>query len=221
MRKLKLLLVGTFITILGKGQEVNPYNEQGLQLLKSIRMVSEDVSLGSIQEYSQETINNYAAKLPVKTEMTVDLLSSILKTIKSPGFTILKFLENSSMPVLMKRIFKEVLYYSGDPARLDAVKRLNELTVEVMRSELDEVQKEMSLTIIAMVFNDNGFSHALRGSPKEPSCYVFGPDGSGVAHGATCIFLGAITGAWIGFEMCGVFCMVGGAIVGGIVGALS
>ena len=106
-------------------------------------------------------------------------------------------------------------------ARPETVKRFSELSDEVMESELEELHKELALTIVAMVYNGNGLLQTLKGGPKEPSCYVFGPDGSGVAYGSACVFLGAITGAWIGFEMCGVFCMVGGAIVGGIIGALS
>ena len=204
MRRIMTSVIVSSLSLMLYSQENNSFNYRGLDFSNAINLVAEDIHSGVLADYSEETIRSYSSKLPIKNEVTEEMIAKIFKTIKSSDFDVSRFLEGSTIPI---DEFK---------------KRLMKLTEEVQSSKMTGSHKEFILSVIAIANHGDQFSATLRGGPKERDCYITGPDGDGIlASGTTCVLLGAITGAWIGFEICGIWCMVGGAIVGGIIGGLS
>ncbi len=220
MKKLISIIVAMAFAGIAGAQENNPYSKRGEDFIAAINLIAGEVTKGLVNEFSEEAINNYSGRLPIRNQVSVDMAALILQTIKGSGFDIIKFIGNSSLPDISKKILGKMIYSAGSSGREEFKKALAEWTEEIKATTLSAEHKEFILTMIAIAHNGERFSQALTNG-REGRCYVNGPDGGGYVDGTTCVLLGAITGAWIGFEACGIWCMIGGAIVGGLIGGLS
>ncbi len=87
-------------------------------------------------------------------------------------------------------------------------------------------EKALLLTIDAIVYNNDVWSTrtvegGFSGNYVENPCIFFGGAGSFETGGTACIIGGAIIGGVIGYTICGWPCAIGGAILGGILGGVS
>lgn len=214
MKKFLLTMFVFLFTFLLKAQENNPYNQFGPDYVKSVKLITEDFKAGKVKEFTKETLEEYSKKIPLKNEVNMDIVSAVFKTIKSRDFDFVKFIDQSSLSEISKNTF---ITLATNPEKLDLEKLRGYMQIkvdEIQKSDISNSEKEMVLSLVAIAYSTS-FEPLER---ANSNCEASGPQGTGPIP---CIVAGVIGGGIIGWEICGLWCGIGGAIIGGIAGALS
>ncbi|MBL0358105.1 MAG: hypothetical protein IPP72_15105 [Chitinophagaceae bacterium] len=214
MKRILSLIVMIICSYFSNAQENNPFNQLGIDYVTSLKIITEDFKAGKIKDFSKEAIEAYSHKLPIKGEVNMDLAGKIFSTIKANDFDFVKLVKESSFSETSKEFFIAV---SVNPGKLD-LKQMNEYLInktdEIKKSEVGDSEKEMVLSLISIAYRVNG----VPGDNNDSNCFMSGPVGSGPIN---CVIAGVIGGGIIGWSICGLPCTIGGAIIGGILGAVS
>ena len=206
---MKTIFISTallMLTCYSFAQSNNPYNQRGLDYVASIKLITNDYYAGKVKEFNKETIDYYAAKIPLQTQTkpTMEMVSSIAKGLKAPGFNLPQSIESSSLSEFSKETISETWNIQNSP---DALKGLVAEVDKINESNISGSEKENLLSLVAISYNvcnerikDSGFAG------RYPS-------------------LGGLTaGAFFGFIIGGVFGPGGafiGMVAGGLLGGLS
>jgi hypothetical protein len=215
MKKLFVTMVLFLFTFLLKAQENNPYNQVGVDYIASIKLIKEDYNQGKLKDFTKEALEEYSSKLPSKVTVDMDMAANVLSAVKEKKFDFVKSVNESKLSDLSKVVFIKVVTggyeFNAEETQGFLVKKVE----EIKKSNIDNSEKEFTLAFIAISYNL--FSETSR----ERECVY--TDDQGHEHSGTgaCIIVGAGFGYWVGNEICGLWCGVGGAIIGGIAGALS
>lgn len=202
------------------GQENNPYNTKGEEFISSLNLIAEDYFNGTVKDFTDESIRIYSSRLPIRHEISMDIVSQVFRTIKSPGFDVFKFIAGTPFSQELKNVFKKVIVLSSSVPMAELKMSLRLLVEEIQRSSISEKERELGLILVSIAHNSDLISHRMKDRP-DVQCYLSGPGGSGVEQGVPCIIAGIATGAIVGWQLCGFWCMLGGAVVGGLIGGLS
>ena len=196
-------------------QKNNPYNQRGVDYITSLKMISNDVRTRGVNDFNQSTLDYYSNLIPLRTQASTEMASTILKTLKSSNFNLMNFIDNSALSANAKQSLKDVFkgpvgqnwqdYQFGLVSKADNIKNGN----------LQSGEKELLLSIIAITYNATPLQQTNSSSAE---CIAFGEGGSGPIP---CWVVGATIGGIIGNAICGLWCGLGGAIIGGVIGALS
>ncbi|HMI79927.1 MAG TPA: hypothetical protein VK484_14105 [Ferruginibacter sp.] len=199
-------------------QSNNPYDQRGIDYMSSLQIISNDVKNRGVKDLNQSTLDYYSRKIPLQTQASEEMAGTILRTIKTPGFKLSAFVDNSALSKDAKRAIKDIYTGSRDmapeafrAALVSKVDNINEMA-------LASAEKELVLSLAAITYHAVSSSDQLR-APDNPSvhCEVFGEGGSAPIP---CWVAGTVIGATIGFQICGAWCALGGAVIGGVIGAL-
>lgn len=219
MKKIIILQCFLLAAVLIKAQKNNPYNQRGQEYAQSIALITSDFQNGKVKELTQETMNNYAKLIPLKTNPSLEVSTRIVQTLKSPGFNIEQFIDQSSLSPAPKQLMKEVMAKMQTAGAKEFHDFMNAKVNEIQAARISEQEKEFSLSYLAMVSNLP--QPTFNGVRRSSGCYIYGPDGGGYYEGNMCIVMGIGLGFILGFEICGFYCGLGGAVIGGILGSLS
>jgi hypothetical protein len=196
-------------------QSNNPYNQRGIDYMASLSIITNDIRNHTVSDINQTTIDRYSSLIPLQTQASTEMASTIIRTVKSPGFTLSGFIDNSSLSSDAKQSFRDAFLITGERSwneyQSDLVSKVN----AIKNGRLPTDEKELLLSLIAVTYNA---SPALQGRSGEAICTAFGAEGSGPIP---CWVAGAAVGAVVGFRICGVWCALGGAVIGGVVGSMS
>ncbi len=202
-------------SILCFAQPNNPYDQKGIDYATSVSIVSADFDAGKVKEFNTETLNKYSKMVPLQNQVSMDMVAGITKTLKAPNFSFTGFVNGSSLSAFAKQIVPQLLNVkkvSQDEFR----KYLAAKVDEIKTAKIDNPERELLLSLTAISYH----VHAA-GYGRSRGCQIQTPTYSGPAEPETCMVMGATVGGMIGFSLCGFFCGLGGAIIGGVVGALS
>lgn len=194
-------------------QENNPYNKAGVDFASSLKIITEDFKAGKVKDFSNEAIEAYSQKLPLKAEVNMDLASKVFSTIKAKDFDFVKTVKESTFSETSKEFFITAVV---NPNKLDSKRMkayLINKTAEIKKSELADSEKEMVLSLISIIYNSNELLN-----DSKVTCSYSGPEG---AVPMDCGSAGTIIGGIIGWSICGPLCGLGGAIIGGVAASLS
>ncbi len=215
MKTIFLSMASAFLLLSGFAQDNNPYNRRGVDYYTSLNIISANFNAGKVKDINQETINKYSKLIPLQNQVSVELAGSVIKTIKAPGYSLANFIKGSALSSYAKTSIFEMINTKSVPAE-EWKKFLFEKANVLRTAKISEAEREMLLSMLAIAYNTPA-SLAGRNSP----CYVETNDYSGPASPETCIAVAMITGFVMGFNTCGIWCGIGGAIIGGIGAALS
>jgi hypothetical protein len=220
MKQLLLSLLFSCMMYLGFGQANNPYNQKGIDYVNSLSIISGDVKAGKVKEFNEESIRFYTGKIPLKTQANSELAATIVKTIKTPGFSFTKLLSESDLSSASKQFLNDIYFVKKGTSREQYKILLEQKSAAIQLKDIPVKEKELLLSLCAIAYHQNSMAQGRLLSAGEPSgnCILSGPEGSGPID---CILGGAILGAILGFKLCGWGCALGGAVIGGIVGAFS
>lgn len=213
MKTLILKLAFAMTPVFCFAQSNNPYNQRGLDYITSVNIISGDFNAGKVKGFTEETIRNYTKIIPLQTQVTMDMVSMIVKSSKGPNYNLEAALKSSSLSSFGKQLYRDLV----NPKKL-SLKEFNNVLAnkvdEVNKSKLAPAEKEFLLSMIAITY------HGLAANPvaKNAECYIETEQGSGTIP---CPLAGALVGAAFGFSICGPWCALGGAVVGAILGSLS
>jgi hypothetical protein len=195
-------------------QKSNPYNQSGIDYMTSLRMISNDVKTRGVNDFNQSTLDYYSNLIPLRSQATTEMASTILRTVKSSNFNLTNFIDNTTLSAnakqSLKNVFKGTVGQSWQDYQLGLVSKAD----NIKNGNLQNGEKELLLSVIAITYNATPLQQTNSASAE---CIAFGEGGSGPIP---CWVVGATVGAIIGWQICGVWCLLGGAVIGGVIGAL-
>ncbi len=196
-------------------QQNNPYNKRGVDYFTSLGIIKADFNAGMVKEINQESINKYAKLLPLQHKASVELSAQIIKTIKAPGFSFEQFVQSANLSDFTKKTLPQLL----NVKQLSADAWASEMTAKaeaVKTAKISAFEKEFLLTMVAV-----SYQGAQTGNTYGRPCYIVGNGYQGQVSEITCITAMAAIGFFVGFQICGLWCGLGGMLIGGISAALS
>ncbi|MBS1929259.1 MAG: hypothetical protein IT254_04665 [Chitinophagaceae bacterium] len=210
--KTLLLLMGTILFALaGNSQPNNPYNKRGADFQTSLKIIQTDYYAGKVKEINEETIAKYQKVLPIQLQMNLPLANQVINTYKSPKTNYGNLVEKTKLSGFGKELMNVIV----NPQNLDegSFKRMLEKKVDELKTlKIDTNEKEFLFTVAAIGYNMPMGREPIR------QCFIEGIYGN---TPVPCWVSGAVQGAIIGYESCGVLCAIGGAIVGALSGWFS
>jgi hypothetical protein len=212
MKKIFFVIAIAFAAINVKAQENNPFDQTGKDFVESLKIIKQDFKDGIIKDFSKEAVSKYSKSLPLKTNIDLDMAATVFAKIKTPDFSIEKAVNESNLSKSSKKI---LLTLASNPDKFNLSEMKDYLVKEtenVKNMDLKGDEKEFVLSTIAITYRE------LDNTNEQCYCDGHGPNGSGHLDCTTC---GVIMGGIIGWSICGPLCGLGGAVVGGVVGALS
>lgn len=219
MKRILIFCIALIVFFVTNAQKNNLYNQRGIDYIASLSVITNDFKNGKVSDINQETLNNYAKQIPLKTNININISSQVVQTLKTPGFNFVNFVDNSSLTLSSKQVVKDIIGKMQTLNSSDYQSFLTSKINQVQEARLDEQEKELVLSLIAIASNISDKAGGL--ASRESGCYVYGPDGSGNYQGNMCIAVGAVVGGLIGWGICGPLCALGGAVIGGVIGSLS
>jgi hypothetical protein len=222
MRKYVLPVFFFFSPAVLPAQTNNSFDKTGIDYVHSIEMIRTDFNAGRATDFSEAMLSYYSAKIPLKNQVSVDMTATILNTMKSVAFNYATVIDNSSLSSFSRSLIKDIIRnddrFDNNGYRDDLGKK----TDQVLSSAIPAGEKEFVLSLVAVAYH---IADPLTGgdapNARERGCWINGPYGSGPGTQAQCIAAGALIGGVIGYSICGVLCGLGGAVIGGVAGALS
>lgn len=210
-----LTIACTIISFMGFSQDNNPYSKRGADYITSLNIISTDFNAGKVKEINPESLNKYSRLIPLQNQISVDMAAVIVKTIKAPGYSLAGLVKKSSFSVYVKETALQLLNVNKiSPDQF--LEFLSKKTDEIKSAMINEQEKEMLLTLVAISYHS---STSLAG--RRNGCYVETNTYSGPVPHETCISAAATAGFFIALPICGILCGLGGAIIGGVAAALS
>jgi hypothetical protein len=201
-------------------QSNNPYNQTGLDIVNSIKMVKADFDAGKVKEFNQETFNHYLNVIPLQkpkgaSDVGLDLVSAVVKGIKNPNSNINEVINNSSFSLAGRDEFLNIVNIQKTTDKLGA---LTLKTNDIINSSMPSNEKQILLILIATHYNLE--NERINSNGVFPASFKYGntlPMGicppENIAFGCS---VGAIFG-----QAFGPWGIVIGCVVGGILGALT
>ena len=192
-------------------QPNNPYNQRGIDYTNSVNMITSDFNAGKVKEFNDETVSQYSKLIPLQNQASMEMVTTIMKTVKAPGFSITNVIDNGPAADYTKQTLKEFL----NPKNLstDDLKRMLTGKVdEITKARIPQTEKEFLLSMSAIVYNNL----ANPGTRRAECGITTGENTTNIP----CSVAGAVIGGTIGLYICGIWCALGGAVVGAIIGSV-
>ncbi len=197
-------------------QDNNPFNKRGIDYYNSLNLITADVAAGKVKDFSDESISRYSKLIPLQNQANSELAAAVTKTLKAPGYTFAGFVDKLPASAYVKATLPQLL----NVKKTDQVtwkRLLTEKTDEVKLAKISDTEKEILLTLIAISYH----SGTAQTGRTRNECFIQTNGYSGPVDNSVCIIGAAAAGFYIGFQVCGFWCGLGGAVVGGVLAAVS
>ncbi|MBA2745800.1 MAG: hypothetical protein H0U44_06205, partial [Flavisolibacter sp.] len=194
----KIILSGVLLLAMFQGyaQPNNPFNQRGLDYLRSVEIVKADIDAGKQLELDEATISHYSQIIPLKHEVTPELAAEVASALKNPEFNFIESVQSSSLSEFTKETLVSLVVNSKPGDQESYKKFLVEKTNEILSGPVREDEKEFLLTQVAIVYN-------VANNDSNTKCYV---TSERYQQEIDCVTYGVVTGAYIGFTLCGPWC---------------
>ena len=187
-------------------QANNPYDQRGTDYIASLKIITEDYQSGKAKSFSQEALDYYSTAIPLKTSINTDLVSSVFKTVKGTGFDVASLINNSNASDFLKRSLTQ-LYTNSQSMNPKEFQQYLQAAVETVKGSAGSpAEKEAVLTALA-----------IGNSASRSTCTASTQYGEAPVPTGVCMIAGAIGGFFIGLQACGIWCGLGGAVVGAVI----
>ncbi|HMT96665.1 MAG TPA: hypothetical protein PKC62_08265 [Ferruginibacter sp.] len=198
----------------------NPYYGFADQYFQGINTIVSDIQKNGFKGVDEASLNYYQKKIPFQTSMNTELAYTIYNIKKQKEIKIDDIINsNTKMSAEAKSLTIKILSYPKNATTEERENYYSNIAVEVLNSRVTDPEREILLRL-----TDIGFSTArqgINGDEGRGNCDIFGPNGSGPTSAAVCVIGSAAIGFWTGFEACGVWCGIGGAVVFGVLAAIT
>lgn len=194
-------------------QPNNPYHKRGAEFFASVLTIGEDIQRGSVSEFNEDFIQAYAKKVPFPVKGNLELAVQVYKQLHDPAFSLDRLISTARVSDATKKFSAQLLNPSlAKGETMPAY--LTKLTEQVNQTNMDPVEKETLLTLIAL-----SYETATNNSSRRNICQLQFPNGYSInLNTGACMTAFAMAGTYIGFQACGGPCALAGAVVGAVVG---
>ncbi len=223
-----LLTIGSTLSL--SAQDNNRLDEIGKNYLPSLSMIKADVDNGKVTEINQETIDYYAQVIPLKGEMNMELANEMFDIKKGGPVKFEEFLANAkNISTEAKGFISKICNPKIAINEINYGKYYTNLVSDIEKTAISSQEKDMLLALNSLAFNVRGDGTELADGGtrinnirnEEGLCYVESEGGSVYLTATECVILVAGVGFITGFQNCGFWCGVGGAVIFGVIAAIS
>lgn len=215
MKTVILILAAMVTALIAAAQKNNPFDQRGVDYFTSLELVVNDINNGVIRQYSDEVIRAYSQKVPLKSQANLQLATEVYKTVHDPSLTVEQFLKQSGISDFAAEMTMQLIT-PAVPAGGHVQDYLVKLVGQINDAGIDKTEKEILLTLAAISYHGQDRSlYSRRG------CVIRVSEVSTEIGATACIVAVAAVGAYTGMQICGGPCALGGAIIGGIIGAVA
>lgn len=200
------------LCVTGHAQENNKYNQRGVDFNTSVGMIQADYYAGKVKEFNDETVRKYSKAIPLQNQASMELVTTITKTLKAPNYNFLSEVAKCNLSSYGKQKILG-LFRQKDQTQDDYNKMLSNQASEITKAEISPREKELLLSLVAITYNYVESTHRT----NNATCYITGEDGTSTIP---CSLAGAMIGGIIGFQVCGILCALGGAVIGAVLGSI-
>jgi|GEM_PF-1926691 len=224
MRYLILSVVALLCVQVTFSQKNNPFAQRGADFVESYNLIKKDYDAGNIKTLNEKTLAYYSAKVPLKNSITIGTATEVFKTIQSGKSSLEEVMKKSSVSDVARKITLEIVYNPRKLNDAEFSQFLVQKNEDIKNSRISEGEKELLYTFSAIGYSLRTEKLAggnVAGKNEAQGCMVTTPDGSGPMSNANCIGIAAVVGGIIGFNACGVLCGLAGAVIAGVVTAIT
>ena len=211
MKTLIFSLVLVILTGSCFAQPNNPYNQRGIDFTNSVDLITADFNAGKVKEFNDETVSEYSRLIPLQNHVSMELVTTIMKTVKDPGFRLENVIENGAATDYTKQSIKEFFNPKGLPTE-EFKRSLAGKVDEINKAKIPETEKEFLYSMSSIVYNNL----ANTNTGRYECGITLGQNNTNIPCTVAC----AIIGATVGFYVCGIWCGLGGAVIGAVIGSL-
>ncbi len=210
------VLTACIVAAAALAQPNNPYNQVGKDFIKSAQIVAGEIKNGTIKTADDETIGKVQSYIPSKTQMNPSLAGQIVKMVSHNPIPLSDALKSSSLKPEVQREISLMLEHAFTADNSKHKEWLKEKTESVLASSFDQRDKELLLNLIAIQYNQGNFEDLGR-----ISCNT-NVNGRVVetGEGMDCAGAAMLVGFTVGYTFCGIYCGIGGALIGFVAVAL-
>ncbi len=223
MKKCLLSIFFVFTVSCLFAQANNPKNQDGINYVKSLKSTIEMYKQGTINDINEKTLALVQKNIPLKTEINVNLATGIIQTYKEKNINLNTLIKNSKQSENAKELAVKISTIPSG-SEFDITNYYSTITDNIALAKISEEEKSMLYSLNAVVYNvllsdiKTGF---LSRDSGGGGCDIVGPEGSGSAGATACVALGAMAGFYMGFQACGFWCGLGGAVIVGVAVAIA
>ncbi len=225
-----ILLLTTVSTLSLSAQENNRLDDIGKQYLPSIALIKADVENGKVTEINQETIDYYAKTIRLQTEMNLQLANRVFEIKKGGPVKFGEYLANATdISEEAKDLVSKICDPRSPVDETNYQDYYKGLVGDIEKTAISSGEKDMLLALNSIAYHVNMDRGAFKAGGVDNNhlwsnkdlCFVEGEGGAGYMDATTCVILSAGIGFIAGFQTCGLWCGIGGAVLFGVVAAVS
>lgn len=205
-------------------QQNNPYNQRGIDYMKSFNLIKTDYQAGKIKELNEATLDYYSKAVPLQNSISMELASDIIKAFKNQPIDADQVVKETNLSDYSKKTLLEFIKNTKGLHDEDLKSFYVKKNDEISGSKISTEEKEFLLTLSAINYNalDRNANIVGRafGEDDDGGCAVQGGGATTSISNGECILLAASIGAAIGWRICGGWCAAGGAVLFGVLTAI-
>lgn len=209
--KFSFSLIALFISGSLLAQKDNPYHQRGVDFITSYKTIIKDHQAGMIGSVDQGTIDEYTKKIPLKTTATVEMVSDLVKLSGTKPIQLDEMLQqmkvSSYTREMLSSIIKNPDLQSSEEWKRDLIAKNSEIS----RAGIKDFEKELLLTVSAITYQ--ALSDEESGVASREVCEVEVNGIPGTMSANQCLAVAAGVGFVVGFNTCGFWCGLGGAVI--------
>lgn len=215
MKTIILYLLAIVIWSDSTAQSNNPYNDMGKRYFESVNKIVTDIKENGFKGNDQKSLDYYASLSSIQLKMNPALAAKLYE-INSKPLNPSEIIKNSTVSQQSKDFTTKIISIPEKLNVEETTKYLENLSRDVKNSKLSEDEKSLNLMLISVAnYSSQNRAHDSRG------CTIETEHGPKWLSPYQCVLMGAAIGAYIGWEICGGWCAVGGAILIGVITAVA
>ena len=197
------------------GQSNNPYNDMGKKYFESVNKIVADIKDNGFKGNDQKSLDYYASLSSLQLKMNPELAAKLYE-INSKPLNPVEIIKNSTVSEQAKNFSLKLISVPQKLTKDETTKYFENLSRDVKNSNISEDEKSLNLMLISVANQ----SSQIRGGSNARGCTIETENGTADLSPWQCVMMGAAIGAYIGWEICGGWCAVGGAILIGVITAI-
>ena len=216
MKNIILYLLAIVIWSDSFAQSNNPYNDMGKKYFESVNKIVGDIKENGFKGNDQKSLDYYASLSSIQLKMNPALAAKLYE-INSKPLNPAEIIKNSTISQQSKDFSLKTI---SVPEKLnidETTKYFENLSREVKNSKISEQEKSLNLMLISVA----NYSSQNRDNNDSKGCSIETERGTKYLEPWECVAVGATIGAFIGYNICGPWCAVGGAVVLGVIIAIA
>jgi len=214
------------ISLISTAQSNNPYSDFGSDYIESVNKIVGDIQENGFLGNDEAGLQHYQSLCMVDVQINPSIADEVYNLSNTAGLNFVDYINSVSNVSQEAKDFTIQIVQNLDGLSLtEKVAYYADLVDQINGSSLVDEEKEMNLKLISIAVY--AYQNNLPGGEQNASrnnnnaCTIEGPEGSGSANATTCVILAAGLGFYAGFQVCGGWCGVGGAIVFGVLTAIA